>query len=98
MAIDDYFNTAVRSEDPVQQLRSVALHLSAQGYDRTAITNKFEEMRQQLRREDRQTDEDAVLDAMDCLVGWCSPQWKLLLIEGGRPDVTSSPPEEGIPV
>ncbi len=59
------------------QLRSLALHLSTQGQDRETIVERFEETRQQLRQVDRETDEDAVMDVLDCLMGWCSTEMKL---------------------
>ena len=44
------------------------------GYGADALV---ERARQQLRQADRETEEDAVMDAMDFLVGWCSPHMKL---------------------
>ena len=38
---------------------------ASQGYEREALLGKFEEVRQQLRREDREADEDAVMDVLD---------------------------------
>jgi hypothetical protein len=78
MPIDECFERALRSPDPVIQLRSLALHLSAQGQDRETIIERFEETRQQLRQADRETDEDVLMDVLDCLMGWCSPEMKLL--------------------
>ncbi len=63
----------------MNQLRSLALRLHSQGFDGAAIIEKFEGARRQLRLADREADEDAVMDAMDCLVGWCSPQMTLPL-------------------
>ena len=77
MLIDECFERALRSPDRVGQLRSLALHLSAQGQDRAAIIQRFEETRQQLRQCGREADEDALMDALDCLVGWCRPEMKL---------------------
>jgi hypothetical protein len=78
MPIDECFERALQSADPVGQLRSLALDLSAQGQDRAAIIERFEATRQQLRASDREADEDALMDALDCLVGWCRPEMKLL--------------------
>jgi hypothetical protein len=41
------------------------------------IIAKFEEVRRQLREASRDLDEDVVMDVMDCLVGWCSPQVRI---------------------
>jgi hypothetical protein len=62
----------------------LTLHLLANGQTRDTILNLFERARQQLRQTGRETEEDAVMDAMDFLVGWCSPHMKL-------------PPEQPIP-
>ncbi len=61
----------LRSTDPLESLRSLALRLSAQGQGHAAILAKFEDAREQLREAGRESDEDAVMDAIDCLVGWC---------------------------
>jgi len=42
MPIDECFQAAFQSENPVENLRSLASSLSSQGYDRVAIINKFE--------------------------------------------------------
>lgn len=78
MPIDACFEHALRSPNPVDELRAVAVHLAAQGEDRVAIIERFEEVRRQLRECDRETDEDALMDALDCLVGWCGPEMRLL--------------------
>jgi hypothetical protein len=75
--LDDDFERALRSAEPITQLRALALRLSSQGYDRDALTAVFEDARQRLRADDRESDEDAVVDVMDFIVGWCSPRMKL---------------------
>jgi hypothetical protein len=55
----------------------VALRLFADGQTREAVLELFERARQQLRHADREAEEDAVMDVMDFLVGWCSPHMKL---------------------
>jgi len=77
MCIDKNFERALHAGEPVRELRALALRLSSQGYDRTALVEKFEAVRQQLRLADREADEDAVMDVLDFLTGWCSPhmQW-----------------------
>jgi hypothetical protein len=78
MSIDECFEQALRSPDPVGQLRSLALELFARGQDRAAVIERFQETRQQLRQLDREADEDSLMDALDCLVGWCRPAMRLL--------------------
>jgi hypothetical protein len=79
MPLDDGFEQALRSAEPVNQLRSLALRLHSGGLDKAAIIEKFEGARRELRLADREADEDVIMDAMDCLVGWCSPQMILPL-------------------
>ncbi len=82
--IDKRIEVALKGRDPVKELRDLSLHLLANGQTRDTILNLFERARQQLRQTGRETEEDAVMDAMDFLVGWCSPHMKL-------------PPEQPIP-
>jgi hypothetical protein len=84
MPLEECFEEALRSTEPLNELRSLALRLSAQGQDRTAIVAKFEEVRRLLREASRESDEDVVMDLMDCLVGWCHPQMRIPM-EAGKP-------------
>jgi hypothetical protein len=75
--IDQRIEDALRSSGPVHNLRSLARQLLADGQPREAVLALFERARQQLRQAGRETEEDAVMDVMDFLVGWCSPHMKL---------------------
>lgn len=75
--MDQRIEQALRSSQPVNELRNLVLHLLSDGQTREAILELLERARQQLRQADRETDEDAVMDVMDFLVGWCSPHMKL---------------------
>ncbi len=75
--IDQRIEEALRTSEPVHNLRGVAENLLANGEERAAILKLFENARQHLRQSGRESDEDAVMDAMDFLVGWCSPHMKL---------------------
>jgi hypothetical protein len=75
--IDQRIEEALRSSDPVNELRNLVLHLHADGQTREAILELFERTRQDLRHANRESDEEAVMDVMDFLVGWCSPHMKL---------------------
>jgi hypothetical protein len=77
LPMDDLFEQALKSKEPLHELRSLASRLSSQGLDRAALIEKFEEVRQQLRKEDREADEEAVMDVLDFLTGWCSPHMKM---------------------
>jgi hypothetical protein len=75
--IDQRVEEALRSSQPVNELRDLVVHLLSEGQTREAVLELLERVRQQLRQADRETDEDAVMDVMDFLVGWCSPHVKL---------------------
>ena len=77
MALDTALERALRSPDPVNELRSFVNRLFSQGQDKEAVLGLFEKARQELRRANREADEDAVTDVMDFLLGWCSPHVKL---------------------
>jgi hypothetical protein len=77
MRPEESIEQALRSADPVGELRSLAERLIAQGHNKAAILALFEQARQRLREGDREADEDAVMDVMDFLTGWCSPHMKL---------------------
>jgi hypothetical protein len=75
--VDPRIERALRSAEPLNELRGLVLSLMAEGQSRDAVLQLFECARQELRRADREADEDAVTDVMDFLVGWCSPHMKL---------------------
>jgi len=76
MAIDPRIEAALRTESPVTSLRELAAELLASGQARDAVYDLFESSRAALREADREADEDAVMDLMDFLTGWCSPHIK----------------------
>lgn len=75
--MDHRIERALRSTEPVNELRALVLGLMAEGHSQDAILQFFEGAREELRKADRDADEDAVMDVMDFLVGWCSPHMKL---------------------
>lgn len=77
MSIDARFEEALQSSSPVDSLRSLAISLQEEGSEHTSIFELFERNRQTLRAAGREADEDAVLEVMDFLVGWCSPHMSL---------------------
>jgi hypothetical protein len=77
MPLDKCFEEALRSPGPIEELRLLAVRFSAQGESQGQIIAKFEEVRRQLREASRDLDEDVVMDVMDCLIGWCSPQVRI---------------------
>ncbi|MCI0691507.1 hypothetical protein L0337_05805 [candidate division KSB1 bacterium] len=81
MTLNKRFEKALGSPNPVEALRSLVLELSQEGSGKATILEFFEQERQRLRATHREADEDAVMDVMDFLVGWCSPHMKLLADE-----------------
>jgi hypothetical protein len=77
MTLDSSIDQALRSPEPAQNLRLLAKELYSRGVLSTSVLAMFEEARQALREAGREADEDAVMDVMDYLVGWCSPHMKL---------------------
>jgi hypothetical protein len=77
MPLDERIEQAFQSSEPFQQLRSLVLKLLDEGHDRSSVVERFEEARQHFRKADRESEEDVVMDVLDCLVGWCSPQMRL---------------------
>jgi hypothetical protein len=75
--VDPRIERALRSTEPVNELRALVLGLIAAGQSRDAILQLFESARHELRQADRERDVDGVTDVMDFLVGWCSPHMKL---------------------
>lgn len=77
MGVDNRVEEALASASAVEQLRSLAISLQREGQSQTSIVEFFDQNRQVLRDAGREADEDAVLEVMDFLVGWCSPHMDL---------------------
>ena len=73
-------NKALRCAEPAQALRALVMELSQEGRTKAQILEVLGEFVEQLRTwpDYRETDEDAVLDVMDALTGWCHPDAQLL--------------------
>lgn len=57
-------------------LRDVARDALAQGYEKDALIEDFESVRVRLDEQGEEEREDAVMEVMDFLYGWCSPHMK----------------------
>jgi hypothetical protein len=80
MAPRERFDAALRSSNPGVALRAVVLELAAEGWQKNQLYQALEEYLLSLRasQDHRLSEEDAVLDAMDALEGWCHPNARLL--------------------
>ena len=71
---------ALDKPDPARMLRDVVLALAAEGCPKQEISALLEKLHLNLRghRNHREADEDAVLDMLDGLGGWCQVNARLL--------------------
>ena len=91
MMCEEEIDRALRSQEPLKALRSLAQQFLAERHSTTEVINLFEEARERVRAAGREADEDLLLDAMDFLTGWCSPHMKIDLQAGeSRPGESSS--------
>jgi hypothetical protein len=77
MSFEERLELALGTPRPVESLRTLASDLLAAGHDRAKVLGMFEGARNRLRAAGREGAEDAVLDVMDFVNGWCSPHMKL---------------------
>ncbi len=77
MKFQTEFENSLRHEEPYNQLRQLALHFAAQGQTQQQVYETFEQFRAHLREANREQDEDLIMDVMDCICGYCSPQNRL---------------------
>jgi hypothetical protein len=79
MIPEELLKEALASPKPALELRSLVLRLNDQGMTKDVILDQLERVRKKFRAAGREKDEDAVMDVMDFLEGWCSPHMKLHL-------------------
>jgi hypothetical protein len=80
MTFEDRMATALRSPEPVPALRGMVQDLAREGTTRTEIYDMLEKFLVQRRSQPdfAEREEEAVLDVMDALTGWCHPSAHLL--------------------
>lgn len=71
------YERALMSEQPVVALRAVVQERLSTGRSRDSLLGELEQLVNELRRQHREADEDAVLDVTDFLTGWAAPHTKL---------------------
>lgn len=81
MAVDESIFTelhrALDSPAPVASLREVVRKELAAGVPRQEVLDQLEALRYEFRETGTEGQEDAVLDVMDFVSGWCSPHVRL---------------------
>jgi hypothetical protein len=75
--MDSRIRQAFESAEPKTSLFSLVHSLKAAGLNQSSVLELFEQARREFRESDREIEEDIVMDVMDCIVGWCSPQARL---------------------
>ena len=80
MTQTERFEAALLADDPENALRGVVLELAAEGIAKTEISSRLEKflLDRRLREEHSESDENALLDVLDALSGWCHPTAQLL--------------------
>jgi hypothetical protein len=76
-SVKDELAAAVCAENPTERLSEVVRGLVSQGQQRGSIYAELEKLRTTLQKIGRDEAEDAVLEVMDFLTGWCSPHMKI---------------------
>jgi hypothetical protein len=76
----DRLEVALHSPKPVPALRALVQELAGEGSNKAEIYGMLEKVLVQLRAQPdfSESQEEAVLDIMDALTGWCHPSAELL--------------------
>jgi len=68
---------ALRSDNPFEEVRKLLKIMIAQGYEREKLVQELIDFALKLRAENREQDDDLILEMVDFLTGWCSPHMKM---------------------
>jgi hypothetical protein len=77
MDFEAELENALGSNTPLLTLRSFLQELLARGESRESLIEKLTKFREKLLLSGREKDDDLILELMDLLYGWCSPEMKL---------------------
>lgn len=77
MTVHERLTEALRSSEPTTKLSEAVRALVAQGHERAALNTELERLRESLAAGGREAEEDAVLDVMDYMSGFCSPHMRI---------------------
>lgn len=68
---------ALRSDNPFEEIRNLLKTMIAQGYEREKLVQELINFALRLRAENREKDDDLILEMVDFLTGWCSSHMKI---------------------
>lgn len=72
------YEDALRASEPLHALREAAAHDIHVGHrSRGTVMNALAGLSDKMRRQGRDAEDDLVLEVMDSVEGWCSPQSRI---------------------
>jgi hypothetical protein len=77
MTLLDRIENALRTDHPLRQLRSMAVQYLSEGMSRQELLTGLEGVRDVLRSQGREADEDTVLELMDIVADSCSSHMRI---------------------
>jgi hypothetical protein len=77
VSVQERLVAALASDNRFGALYALTKSLVGEGHERQALVDEMERLREALHRENREDDEDVVLDVMDCLTGFCGPDMRI---------------------
>jgi hypothetical protein len=77
MDVQSRFEQEFGYDQPMLRLRAEVEQLLIEGYDRDLPYSQLDAFRSVLLASGRDADDDVVLEVMDFLTGWCSPDMNL---------------------
>lgn len=80
MTLEERVHSALRSAQPAAGLRALVGDLAREGHGKADVLELFENIvvQQRTGADFRDKDEEAMLDVLDALRGWCHPAAELL--------------------
>lgn len=74
MDLRQILREAFEADKTLSKLHSELVKLRSEGIDRETLIMELKEYRNELESE---TDQDLILDILDCFYGWCNPAWRI---------------------
>jgi hypothetical protein len=77
MNVQDEIKKILSGQNAESNLLGLVKQLKADGVEQQTVYRAFEQARARLRGEDQEGKEDAVMNVMDVIVGWCRPSRRI---------------------